>query len=99
AATFDVSVWEFWSAVVSGGRLVVATADGHRDPAYLNALMRDTGVTTLYVVPSMLDALLIESGDRMPESLRRILAIGEALPAATAQRFRAANRAGLFNLY
>ncbi|WP_280498184.1 non-ribosomal peptide synthetase, partial [Nocardia farcinica] len=99
AATFDVSVWEFWSAVLTGGRLVVATADGHRDPAYLNALMRDTGVTTLYVVPSMLDALLIESGDRMPESLRRILAIGEALPAATAQRFRAANHAGLFNLY
>ncbi|WP_097246838.1 amino acid adenylation domain-containing protein [Nocardia amikacinitolerans] len=98
AATFDLSVWEFWSAAVSGGRLVVATADGHRDPAYLNALMRSTGVTTLHVVPSMLDALLTESEGRLPESLRRVLAIGEALPAALAQRVRAGGTE-LFNLY
>src|SRR5690606_24037217 len=44
AATFDPSVWEFWSAAVSGGRLVIADADGHRDPAYLNTLIRETGV-------------------------------------------------------
>ncbi|WP_068056818.1 non-ribosomal peptide synthetase [Nocardia xishanensis] len=98
AATFDLSVWEFWSAAVSGGRLVVATADGHRDPAYLNGLMRATGVTTLHVVPSMLDALLTESEGRLPESLRRVLAIGEALPAALAQRVRAGGTE-LFNLY
>ncbi|MGM7649073.1 amino acid adenylation domain-containing protein, partial [Nocardia sp. JW2] len=99
AATFDLSVWEFWTAAVAGARLVVATADGHRDPAYLNDLMRSTGVTTLHVVPSMLDALLTESGAALPRTLRRVLAIGEALPAATAQRFRTANTAALFNLY
>ncbi|OOL26762.1 hypothetical protein GQ85_43045, partial [Rhodococcus rhodochrous] len=38
AATFDLSVWEFWSALVSGGRLVIAAPDGHRDPGYLNGL-------------------------------------------------------------
>ncbi|MGW5223262.1 amino acid adenylation domain-containing protein, partial [Nocardia sp. NPDC004085] len=99
AATFDLSVWEFWSAAVSGGRLVIASADGHRDPAYLNELMRATGVTTLHVVPSMLDALLTESGGRLSDSLRRVLAIGEALPAATAQRLRRNNAAELHNLY
>nr|WP_245554182.1 non-ribosomal peptide synthetase [Nocardia takedensis] len=99
AATFDLSVWEFWSATVSGGRLVIATPDGHRDPARLNELMRATGVTTLHVVPSMLDALLTEADGRLPDSLRRVLAIGEALPAATAQRFLARNAAHLFNLY
>ncbi|MGW4633166.1 amino acid adenylation domain-containing protein, partial [Nocardia sp. NPDC004415] len=99
AATFDLSVWEFWTAAVAGARLVVATADGHRDPAYLNDLMRSTGVTTLHVVPSMLDALLTESGAALPRTLRRVLAIGEALPASTAQRFRTGNTAALFNLY
>uniref|UniRef100_UPI0038B3E71C non-ribosomal peptide synthase/polyketide synthase n=1 Tax=Nocardia caishijiensis TaxID=184756 RepID=UPI0038B3E71C len=99
AATFDLSVWEFWTAAVAGARLVVATADGHRDPAYLNDLMRATAVTTLHVVPSMLDALLTESGAALPRTLRRVLAIGEALPAATAQRFRTNNTAALFNLY
>nr|WP_280382815.1 non-ribosomal peptide synthetase [Nocardia wallacei] len=99
AATFDLSVWEFWTAAVCGGRLVIATADGHQDPEYLNELMRRESVTTLHVVPSMLDALLTESGGTLSDSLRRVLAIGEALPGATAQRFRRANPAGLFNLY
>ncbi|QBJ95558.1 amino acid adenylation domain-containing protein [Rhodococcus sp. ABRD24] len=99
AATFDLSVWEFWSALTSGGRVVVAAADGHRDPGYLNALMRREGVTTLHVVPSMLQALLGESGDRLPESLRRVLAIGEVLPADTAARVATAGAAELFNLY
>ncbi|WP_460746332.1 AMP-binding protein, partial [Nocardia goodfellowii] len=99
AATFDLSVWEFWSAAVCGGRLVIAAADGHQDPGYLNQLMRDTGVTTLHVVPSMLDALLMESEGVLSDSLARVLAIGEALPASVAQRFRRGNAAELFNLY
>ncbi|MER7455391.1 condensation domain-containing protein, partial [Nocardia beijingensis] len=97
AATFDLSVWEFWSAAVCGGRLVIASPDGHRDPAYLNELMAQEWVTTLHVVPSMLDALVTAG---MPDSLWRVLAIGEALPGALAQRFlRAYSRTELFNLY
>ncbi|PPJ40061.1 non-ribosomal peptide synthetase [Nocardia nova] len=104
AATFDLSVWEFWSAAVSGGRLVIAAPDGHRDPAYLNDLIRRTGVTTLHVVPSMLDALLTEArtnaAPQAASPLRRVLAIGEALPAALAQRFAAAHpEVELYNLY
>ncbi|MFD6895956.1 non-ribosomal peptide synthase/polyketide synthase, partial [Rhodococcus sp. NPDC060086] len=99
AATFDLSVWEFWSALVSGGRVVIASADGHRDPAYLNALIAEQGVTTLHVVPSMLEALLVESSGVLSSSLRRVLAIGEALPPSTAQRFVASNESRLVNLY
>ncbi|MEU1527829.1 amino acid adenylation domain-containing protein, partial [Nocardia rhamnosiphila] len=99
AATFDLSVWEFWTAAVSGGRMVIAEPEGHRDPSYLNRLMRRERVTTLTVVPSMLDALLT-ADDGLPGSLRRVLAIGEALPAATAQRMLGEFPGiGLFNLY
>ena len=95
ASTFDLSVWEFWSAAVAGGTLVIAAPDGHRDPEYLNGLITGEGVTTLHVVPSMLDALLTETesalsnarGARPETPLRRVLAIGEALPAALARRF------------
>ncbi|MCM6775975.1 amino acid adenylation domain-containing protein [Nocardia sp. CDC141] len=98
AATFDLSVWEFWSAAVCGGRLVIATADGHRDPVYLHQLMARERVTTLHAVPSLLDALLTVDGGATP--LRRVLAIGEALPAALARRFRTAHpETALFNLY
>ncbi|WP_410874023.1 amino acid adenylation domain-containing protein [Nocardia sp. A7] len=99
AATFDLSVWEFWSAAVCGGRLVITAPDGHRDPAYLLRVLAEQSVTTLHIVPSMLDALLAESEGTLPNSLRRVLAIGEALPAATAQRFLASNPAALHNLY
>ncbi|MFD4428024.1 amino acid adenylation domain-containing protein [Nocardia sp. NPDC058497] len=89
-ATFDLSVWEFWSAAVCGGRLVIAAPDGHRDPAYLDALITDAGVTTLTAVPSLLDALSgyweARHQSTAEQSLRRILAIGEALPAPLAQR-------------
>ncbi|GAA1595385.1 hypothetical protein GCM10009764_18040 [Nocardia ninae] len=97
AATFDLSVWEFWSAAVCGGRLVIAAPDGHQDPAYLNELMAREWVTTLHVVPSMLDALATAD---FPTSLWRVLAIGEALPGGLAQRFlRDYPRVELFNLY
>nr|WP_296777875.1 non-ribosomal peptide synthase/polyketide synthase [Rhodococcus sp. (in: high G+C Gram-positive bacteria)] len=103
-ATFDLSVWEFWSALTVGASVVIASADGHRDPDYLLALLRDQQVTTLHVVPSMLSMLTtVASGSNgsssMPSTLRRVLAIGEALPAATARAFRAVGSAELYNLY
>ncbi|MCU1641955.1 MAG: tycC 2 [Nocardia sp.] len=97
AATFDLSVWEFWSGVACGGRLVIADPDGQKDPTYLNELMARESATTLHVVPSMLDALL---ADGLPDSLERILAIGETLPSPLAQRvLRSRPRTELFNLY
>ncbi|MGI1848009.1 amino acid adenylation domain-containing protein, partial [Rhodococcus sp. SJ] len=99
AATFDLSVWEFWSWSVSGGRLVVADPDGHRDPDHLLALLAQEEVTTLHVVPSMLAMLTAAAGGALPATLRRVLAIGEALPPTVAQAFRRDNRAQLLNLY
>ncbi|MFD4181687.1 amino acid adenylation domain-containing protein, partial [Rhodococcus sp. NPDC058514] len=100
AATFDLSVWEFWSALVSGGRMVIAKPGGHQDPDYLLGLIRSQSVTTLHAVPSMLTMLsAAASGAPLSDSLQRVLAIGEALPAAAAQAFRSSNSARLFNLY
>ncbi|MCK0093890.1 amino acid adenylation domain-containing protein, partial [Rhodococcus sp. F64268] len=99
AATFDLSVWEFWSALTAGARLVIAAPDGHRDPAYLNGLIRRENVTTLHVVPSMLDALLDDARGELPDTLRQVLAIGETLPIDTAERALAHPAPGLVNLY
>ncbi|MDV6301096.1 MULTISPECIES: non-ribosomal peptide synthase/polyketide synthase [Rhodococcus] len=99
AATFDLSVWEFWVATASGGAIVVADAEGHRDPAYLVDLMDRESVTTLHTVPSVLDALVTASAGVLPRHLTRILAIGEALPVATAERALRSSAARLDNLY
>ncbi|MFQ6329772.1 non-ribosomal peptide synthase/polyketide synthase [Nocardia sp. CWNU-33] len=100
-ATFDLSVWEFWSPLVTGGRLVVTTAGTERDPDRVRALIERHGVTVLHAVPSLVGMLLAAAPDApMPLSLRQVLAIGETLPPATAVEFRRrAARTRLFNLY
>ncbi|MFB7716208.1 non-ribosomal peptide synthase/polyketide synthase [Nocardia sp. NPDC056100] len=100
AATFDLSVWEFYSGLLTGGRTVIAAADAQRDPARLTALIREQRVSVLHLVPSLLTALTAGSQAELSDSVRAVLAIGEALPAAIAQRFRRANPAvQLWNLY
>ncbi|MGW4636816.1 amino acid adenylation domain-containing protein, partial [Nocardia sp. NPDC004415] len=108
-ATFDVSVWEFFWPLQIGARLVVAKPDGHRDPAYLAAIIEAEGVTTAHFVPSMMSVFVAElaesaavalaDGQTLTSSLRLVFASGEALPAPTAQRLRALTGAALHNLY
>jgi amino acid adenylation domain-containing protein len=101
--SFDVSVWELFWPLMTGARLVLARPGGHQDPAYLARRIRSTGVTTLHFVPSMLEAFLAEPGAASCDSLRRVIASGEALSGALARRFRevfgAGSGAELHNLY
>ncbi|WP_157556936.1 non-ribosomal peptide synthetase, partial [Nocardia acidivorans] len=97
-ATFDLSVWEFWSPLTTGGSLVVTAPGDERDPDRLRALMETHAVTVLHPVPSLLGMLL--TAGALPASVRAVLAIGEALPAATAAEFLDnPGKARLFNLY
>ncbi|RSN27514.1 non-ribosomal peptide synthetase [Amycolatopsis sp. WAC 01416] len=83
-SSFDVSVWEFFWPLITGATLVVAKPDGHRDPAYLEALIREQRITTLHFVPSMLEAFLAEEPGW--HDVRRVLCSGEALPPELAAR-------------
>ncbi|MEU2122605.1 non-ribosomal peptide synthase/polyketide synthase, partial [Nocardia niwae] len=101
-ATFDLSVWEFWSPLVTGGRLIVTAPGAERDPDLMRALLRRHGVTVLHAVPALIGMLLAAApGAALPETLRQVLAIGEALPSATAVDFLRRHRAAiaLDNLY
>jgi acyl-coenzyme A synthetase/AMP-(fatty) acid ligase len=97
--SFDVSVWELFLPLVAGATLVVATPEGHRDPAYLAELVRGAGVTTMHFVPSMLKAFL--GAEALPRcvSLRHVVCSGEALSAEAARAFFAQSDAALHNLY
>ncbi|HET7228641.1 MAG TPA: amino acid adenylation domain-containing protein, partial [Longimicrobium sp.] len=85
---FDVSVWEVFWPLLTGARLVLATPDGHRDPAYLVRIVQEAGVTDLHFVPSMLPLFLDEPGAAACTGLRRVYCSGEALPPALVRRFR-----------
>ncbi|HEX2252403.1 MAG TPA: AMP-binding protein, partial [Thermoanaerobaculia bacterium] len=100
-ASFDVSVWELFWPLLTGAALVVARPAGHKDPAYLAELIRREAVTTLHFVPPMLAAFLEQDGlAESCASVRRVVASGEALSAATVGRFfERLPEAGLHNLY
>ncbi|MEU9999822.1 amino acid adenylation domain-containing protein [Streptomyces sp. NPDC050848] len=91
-SSFDVSVWEFFWALIEGATVVLARPDGHRDPAYLAELIRTERITTLHFVPSMLAAYVqvMEAAPGAPawaESLRRVFCSGEALTGPDARRW------------
>jgi amino acid adenylation domain-containing protein len=81
--SFDISVWQFLTALMVGGRVHICADEEVRDPAQLAQLISREWVTVLQVVPSLLRAIL----DRMPNAsiactmsrLRWLISIGEAL--------------------
>ncbi|HEX9942587.1 MAG TPA: condensation domain-containing protein, partial [Thermoanaerobaculia bacterium] len=84
--SFDVSVWEFFWPLITGAQLVVAKPGGHQDAAYLVELIKETGITTLHFVPSMLGVFLAEGGVSECRSIRQVMASGEALTAELVRR-------------
>ncbi|MDE2247008.1 MAG: amino acid adenylation domain-containing protein [Xanthomonadaceae bacterium] len=98
--SFDVSVWEFFWPLMTGARLVVARAGGHRDPAYLADTIRRQQITTVHFVPSMLHAFLDHGVGTACDALTRVICSGEALPVALVAAFhRQLPRIALHNLY
>ncbi len=86
--SFDVSVWELFWPLAVGACLVVAKPDGHRDPSYLAATIRERKITTLHFVPSMLRAFLDSPDLGELPSLQRVMCSGEALTPDLVERFR-----------
>ncbi|RPK56889.1 Tyrocidine synthase 3 [Streptomyces sp. ADI96-02] len=54
---FDFSVWELWTPLTSGGRVVVLDADQVRDPAAVHRVLREEGVTVLNQTPAAFKGL------------------------------------------
>ncbi len=98
--SFDVSVWEFFWPLMTGARLVIARPEGHRDPTYIADVIKNSKITVLHFVPSMLQVFLVEKGIEKCDSLRLVLCSGEALPHDLQERFyESLPSASLHNLY
>ncbi|MCJ8273047.1 MAG: amino acid adenylation domain-containing protein, partial [Psychrosphaera sp.] len=97
--SFDVSVWEFTWPFIVGAPLVMAKPDGHKDPAYLAALIQQQQITTLHFVPSMLRQMVGEKSWVDCTSIKQLFCSGEALPDEVVKLHYQANSAPLHNLY
>jgi amino acid adenylation domain-containing protein len=83
--SFDISVWQFLSALLVGGQVQVVPDAITHDPMQLLTLVEQQTITILEVVPSLLRAMLDElaRSDRRHfrlSALRWLLLTGEALP-------------------
>ena len=85
--SFDVSVWEFFLPLMAGATLVLARAEGHKDPAYLCDVIERERVTIAHFVPSMLQAFVDSAQAPRCASLTHVVCSGEALPGHLLRRF------------
>ncbi|MBF6356081.1 amino acid adenylation domain-containing protein [Nocardia higoensis] len=99
ATTFDVSLWGYFMPLRTGAKLVVATHDGHRDPAYIAETIAAQRVTVTDFVPSMLTVFATHTAPGSVPTLRDVFVIGEALPPETVAEVRAMSGAAVHNLY
>lgn len=99
---FDVSVWEMWGSLLSGGTLVIVDAELTRSPQEFTELLVREGITVLCQTPSAFGALL-DTGLRPAAvpALRHLVLAGEALQSRGLHGWfdADAGQARLWNLY
>ncbi|MFR9730633.1 amino acid adenylation domain-containing protein [Saccharopolyspora sp. MS10] len=100
---FDFAVWEVWGALLTGGRVVLATHAERRDPLLLLGLLGREGVQVLSQTPTALAALL-DAAERGPGAadLAWVLVGGETLDRELVSRWFArplGSGARLWNVY
>jgi amino acid adenylation domain-containing protein len=99
SSSFDFSVWELWSPLVQGGKLVVVSSEAVRSPELLYQVLLEENVTVLNQTPSAMRQLLPvieEEGHEL--NLRLIICGGEALPQDLAEEILKLN-IPLWNFY
>ena len=95
--SFDIAGLELYLPLVSGGRMVIATAAEHGDPPALYELMARSGCTVFQTTPSLLRLLQGIGREDVVRKLRLFVG-GEAMPLALA-RSLAGHCLELWNLY
>ncbi len=99
---FDVSVWEIFLPLCFGAKMVLCEKEVIYDPRQIVDHIDKFNITTLHFVPSMfnmyLEILRDEDRDRI-NSLRRIIASGEALKLETVKKHYDKTSVPLYNFY
>uniref|UniRef100_UPI003B3A4898 amino acid adenylation domain-containing protein n=1 Tax=Longimicrobium sp. TaxID=2029185 RepID=UPI003B3A4898 len=97
--SFDASVWELWTPLATGARMLLLSSDAAKDPKAMGRAVAEGGVTIAQFVPTLLQAVLgtLPAGASLP--CRILFCGGEPLPAALAEEARLAGVGEVVNLY
>ncbi|MFY0562651.1 amino acid adenylation domain-containing protein [Archangium lansingense] len=96
---FDPSVLEIFHALSTGAQLVLLPPGGNRDPSVIARHVDEHRVTSMELVPSMLELMLDQPLFMSSPSLRRVFVGGEAIPLVLQERFLATLSVELVNTY
>jgi amino acid adenylation domain-containing protein len=96
---FDLSVWEIFSALLSGATLVLVLPTMHRDTNYLLNVMIDNNVTVIGSVPTLFKAILHAPHVKKLQSLKHILSCAEPLTPEVCKGILSTFKANLYNGY
>ena len=77
ALDFDLSVYDVFGLLATGGAVVLPGEDERREARRWVELVERWGVTVWDSVPALLDMLLTAGGGRLPESLRLVMVSGD----------------------
>jgi acyl-coenzyme A synthetase/AMP-(fatty) acid ligase/aryl carrier-like protein len=86
--SFDASVWELFWPLCTGIPLVLARADGQRDPGYVAEVIREQQVSVVQFVPALLGQFLEHPDSRRCHSLSDIVCGGGELTTELATKVR-----------
>lgn len=81
--------WEMFPALTLGGKLVVASAQGHKNPEYLASTIAAEQVSVLMITPQVFDLVLDvheAQGNVLLRSVKNVVTVGEPLSCALANR-------------
>jgi amino acid adenylation domain-containing protein len=90
--SFDLSVYDIFGTLATGGTIVIPDAERQRDPDHWLELMQQHQVTIWNSVPALMQMLLESASDRnylLPASLRLVLLSGDWLPLNLPVQIRA----------
>lgn len=84
--TFDVSIWQFCSALLVGGAVRIVPNGISQDPHELFSLLKEKHITHIELVPTVFRELIHEIGPSVSFSgLEYVLVTGEELPLRLAK--------------
>ena len=94
--SFDIAGLELYLPLVTGARVVIASAETAADPTALATLLRDSGATAMQATPTTW-RMLVDSGWNGAPGLKALCG-GEALPPGLADEL-IARGLDLWNMY
>jgi amino acid adenylation domain-containing protein len=97
--SFDASVWELWTPLATGARMLLLSSAAAKDPEAIGRVMAEGGVTVAQFVPTLLQAVLGARPEGAPLPCRTLFCGGEPLPAALVEEALSAGVGEVVNLY